>query len=125
MVHHEFARAAEDLVIHREGSADGKSGVTRGGLDIDALERRVIEYFSVSHTIEGDTAGEAQRFFTGFFGEGGPVRGEDFFERGLHAGREIVVALFERLVGLARRVDGLPSSVKSLGFEIWAACEVL
>ena len=30
-----------------------------------------------------------------------------------------------RLVGLARRVDGLPSSVKSLGFEIWAACEVL
>jgi hypothetical protein len=30
-----------------------------------------------------------------------------------------------RLVGLARRVDGLPSSVKSLGFEMWATCEVL
>lgn len=30
-----------------------------------------------------------------------------------------------RLVGLARKVDGMPSSVKSLGFEIWAACEVL
>jgi hypothetical protein len=30
-----------------------------------------------------------------------------------------------RMVSLAHKVDGLPSSVKSLGFEIWAACEVL
>ena len=87
-------------MIHGERSADGKSGITRGRLDVNALERRVIEYFSVGDAIEGDAAGEAQRFFAGFFGESGPVRGEDFFERGLHAGREIVVALLERLVGL-------------------------
>lgn len=30
-----------------------------------------------------------------------------------------------RLVKLAAWVDGMPTTVKSLGFEIWAACEVL
>ena len=94
-------------MIHSERRADGKSGITGGRLDVNALERRVIEYFSVGDAIEGDAAGEAQRFFAGFFGESGPVSGEDFFERGLHAGREIVVALLERLVGLARGAEAL------------------
>jgi hypothetical protein len=30
-----------------------------------------------------------------------------------------------RLVRLAAWVDGMPSAVKSLGFEIWATCEIL
>jgi hypothetical protein len=30
-----------------------------------------------------------------------------------------------RLVQLAGLVDGMPSAVKSLGFEIWATCEIL
>jgi hypothetical protein len=30
-----------------------------------------------------------------------------------------------RLVGLSAWVNELPSAVKSLGFEIWAVCEVL
>jgi hypothetical protein len=30
-----------------------------------------------------------------------------------------------RLVRLAKWVDGMPSSVKSLGFEMWASCEIL
>jgi hypothetical protein len=30
-----------------------------------------------------------------------------------------------RLVQLAKGVDGMPSVVKSLGYEIWAVCEVL
>jgi hypothetical protein len=30
-----------------------------------------------------------------------------------------------RLVRLAGNVDGMPSAVKSLGFEMWATCEVL
>ena len=33
--------------------------------------------------------------------------GENFFERGLHAGGEIVMALLERLFGLARRAEAL------------------
>ena len=105
VVHHEFARAAEDLVIHGERSADGKTSVARGRLNINALERRVIEYFSVGDAIKSHAAREAERFFAGFFGEGAPVRGENFFERGLHAGREIVVALLERLVGEARGAE--------------------
>ena len=30
-----------------------------------------------------------------------------------------------RLVHLAAAVDGMPTAVKSLGFEIWATCEIL
>jgi len=30
-----------------------------------------------------------------------------------------------RLVQLAGWVDGMPTAVKSLGFEIWATCEML
>jgi hypothetical protein len=30
-----------------------------------------------------------------------------------------------RLVRLSTWVDGMPSAVKSLGFEIWATCEIL
>jgi hypothetical protein len=34
-------------------------------------------------------------------------------------------AVGDRLVRLAKWVEGMPSSVKSLGFEIWATSEVL
>ena len=39
VVHHKFARTAQDLVMYGERGADGKAGVARGRLDINALER--------------------------------------------------------------------------------------
>ena len=40
VVHGEFAGAAENLVVHSEGRADGEAGVARGGLHVNALEGR-------------------------------------------------------------------------------------
>ncbi len=60
VVHREFARAAENLMIHGERGADGKAGIACSGLDEDALERRRVENFSIGDAIEGHAAGQAQ-----------------------------------------------------------------
>jgi hypothetical protein len=59
MIHHEFSRASEDLVIHCERCADGESSVARGGLDVNALERGMVEYFSIGDAIERHAARKA------------------------------------------------------------------
>src|ERR1700722_12395747 len=59
VVHHEFARKAENLMTHGKRGTDRKPGVAGGRLDVDSLKWRVIENFPVGYAVEGDPAGEA------------------------------------------------------------------
>ena len=107
VLHHEFARPAENRVVHGKRGADGKSGISRSRLNENLFEGRGAENLSVGHAIESHAAGEAQRLLAAFLGEAVPAGDENLFERGLHAGGDVVVALRERLVRLSRRPEKL------------------
>src|ERR1700723_2508595 len=52
MIHHEFTRASQNLMIYYECRADREARVTRRGLDVNALERRRIEDAPVGHAVK-------------------------------------------------------------------------
>src|SRR6202041_1069092 len=93
MIHHEFTRASENLMIYYECRADREARVTRRGLDVNAFERRRIEDAPVGHAVKGNAPGKAQVFFTSLGSQRAPVRRQDFFESRLHARGKIVMAL--------------------------------
>ncbi len=100
--HGKAARFAEDFVVDRIGRADRQAGISGGGLNVDAFEGRGVKNFAVGDAIESDAAGEAQIFLSGGFAERRDVRQQNFFQARLQAGGNIAMALFDRLVGLAR-----------------------
>src|ERR1700722_8741276 len=102
MFHREPTRAAQDFMLYGKSGADRKSRVTRSRLHVHALKRRGGEDFCVRDAVEGDASRQAQRFLAGFGGQAPPAGDQNFLERGLHAGGEIVVALSERFVRFAR-----------------------
>src|SRR5277367_5964997 len=59
MIHREFARPAQNLMIHGKRCAHGKPRIARGGLHINTLERCAIEYFSVRYAIKSNSARKA------------------------------------------------------------------
>ncbi len=111
VLHHEFARPPEDLVVHGEGRADRQARIARRRLNAHLLEGRRVENLAVGHAIESHAARQAQRLLTALLGEAVPVSNKDFLESRLHAGGEIVVALRERLAWFARRPEAL--------LEVW------
>ncbi len=101
VVHGEFARAAQNLMVNSKGGADGETCVARGGLHVNAFERTRVENLSVGNAIEGNATSQAQRFLSGRLRKPVPARPENFFESRLHARGEIVVPRRERLIRLA------------------------
>src|SRR5487761_902639 len=89
-------------MVDGKGGAEGKSTVAGGWLDINALEGRALENFSIGDAIEGDATREAESFCLRLRVEGIHVRKKDVFEMRLHARGKILVALFEWLFGRAR-----------------------
>ena len=65
MVHDESLTVAERAVPGVEGRAERPAAITGGRLDVDLLERRLIQDAPVRHRVQGDSSGHAQ------FGETG------------------------------------------------------
>src|SRR5579859_1394079 len=62
VIHLEAARLSENLMVYGKGGAQRKTAIASGRLDVDALERRTFENFSIRHAIESDATGQAERF---------------------------------------------------------------
>ena len=93
---------AQNLVVHRKCGAHRKARIARRRLHVNPLKRRVIENFSVRDAVERNSTREAKRLLARFFREAHSKRDQHFFKRRLHARREVVVALAERLFRFAR-----------------------
>ncbi len=59
------ALAAEHEMVDGERDADGAAGVSRRGLDPQALERPLAQQAAVADAVERDAAGEAQVLHAG------------------------------------------------------------
>ena len=86
--------------------AEGGAGVTRRGLDPDALERPLPGQAGVGHAVEGDPVGHGE---VGVAGAGVQPAGEvedDLLQAGLHARCEVGVLRLPRAVGRAGLCEG-------------------
>src|ERR1700683_4354177 len=95
VIHHEFARPSENLVVYRKGRPYRETRVPRGRLNVDPFKSRVVENFSVCEAIECDAARQAHRLLLGFLRQRAPMRRKDFFQCRLHTCRYVPMLLFE------------------------------
>src|SRR6185437_3444563 len=107
VVHSEFARSAEDLVMNGESRADRQASITRRGLNVHPLKGRAAENFAIREAIEGYAARKAEGRLPGFSRQGDPMRFKDFLERSLHAGGQIAMPLRERFFGFSSGPEAL------------------
>src|SRR5271156_6329120 len=82
--------------------ADRESGVARGGLHENLLERRRTENFSVGDAVECHSTRQADSFQAGSLSQFAQHAEIAFFEPQLKRRSEILVALLEGLIGRAR-----------------------
>jgi hypothetical protein len=78
-------------VGHVEGGAQGGAGITRCGLDPQALERALLGDHGVGHAVEGDAPGKGQGRLAGLGVEPPREVQEDLLEPDLHARGQVGV----------------------------------
>src|ERR1700689_1388913 len=95
VIHHEFPRAPENLMVYRKGRPYRESCVPRGRLNVDPSKPRVAKKFSVREASERDPTGQAPRLLLRFLRQRAPMSRKDFFQCRLHTCRYIPMLLFE------------------------------
>src|ERR1700689_1915093 len=95
VIHHEFPRPSEDLMVYRKGRPYRETCVPRGRLNVDPFKARVVKNFSVREAIERDPACQAHRFLLRFLRQRAPMSRKDFFQCRLHTCRYVPMFLFE------------------------------
>ena len=81
---------------HVVGGADARAAVVRGGLDVDAPERRLVEDLAVHHAVERHAAGEAEIVDARSLVELPQHPEDDLLEPSLEGRRHVLVVRLQR-----------------------------
>src|SRR5207237_5728412 len=95
MVHHEFARLAEQRVVRPQRGSEGSSSIARGGLNIELLERCLVQKTRIRHAVQSDTAGQAEPLHASLPAEVVRHIQQQFFGDSLDAGGNVRIALVQ------------------------------
>ncbi len=101
VIHAERARGAELRVVHVIRRAHARAAVVGGRLDVEIGERGLVEDLPVHDAVEGDAAGQTQRAEPRLRVQVAQHAQHDLLEPGLERGRDVAVAVLQRLVGAA------------------------
>ena len=87
---------------HVVGGADARAAVVRGGLDVDAPERRLVEDLAVHHAVERHAAGEAEIVDARSLVKLPQHPEDDLLEPSLEGRRHVLVVRLQRPVAASR-----------------------
>src|SRR6202521_3731150 len=119
VIHHKRPRLPKNLVPDVKRSADGEPRIACGGLDVNFLEWRRLENFSVVHSIDRHSACQTHCLPPRAFGKFLQHAEIDFLKPRLQRCGKVAVPLLHGLFRLAPRAEPPRHSVRKKSAERW------